>query len=164
VVVLNNDVLCHPDCINRLARRIERNDVALATAVDVRETVSAPEEVFRIPPGAHDHLAETDHPNFSAFILHRHCWETVGPFDEAFFPAYFEDNDYHRRIALAGLRAVAHPPAIFYHYGSRTQNESCPTPVVPGDAFERNRDYYIRKWGGPPGAESFTAPFGKAEA
>jgi len=162
VVVLNNDILCHPECINRLARRMEQNDVAMATALDVRGEVGAPEEVLRIPANAKDGVAESEHPNFSAFILNRHCWETVGAFDEGFFPAYFEDNDYHRRIVLAGFRAVVHPPAMFYHYGSRTQNESGAGPVVSGDLFQRNRAYYVRKWGGPPGAESFTTPFGAA--
>jgi GT2 family glycosyltransferase len=160
VLVLNNDILCHPECINRMARRMQRNDVALATAFDVREEVAAPEDVFRIPADSKDGVAESAHPNFSAFALTRDCWETVGTFDEGFFPAYFEDNDYHRRIVLAGLKAVAHPPAMFYHYGSRTQNESGASPVVPGDLFEKNRAYYASKWGGPPGAESYATPFG----
>ncbi len=159
VVVLNNDILCHPDCIDRLARRMERNDIGMATALDVRDEVSAPEDVFAIPGSAKDGVAESEHPNFSAFVLSRHCWETVGAFDEQFFPAYFEDNDYHRRIVLAGLRAVVHPPAMFYHFGSRTQNESCSSPIVSGGAFDKNRDYYIKKWGGPPGAETFDTPF-----
>jgi GT2 family glycosyltransferase len=160
VAVLNNDILCHPDCIDRLARRMERNDVAMATALDVRGEVSAPEDVLAIPADSKDGVAESEYPNFAAFMLSRHAWETVGPFDEEFFPAYFEDNDYHRRILLAGLRAVVHPPAMFYHFGSRTQNESGGGPVVSGALFDRNRERYLRKWGGPPGAERFAAPFG----
>jgi GT2 family glycosyltransferase len=160
VAVLNNDILCHPACLDRLAQRMERNDIAIATALDIRGEVAAPEDIFTIPPDAKDGAAESEHPNFSAFMLNRHCWETVGRFDEQFSPAYFEDNDYHRRIVLAGLRAVVHPPAMFYHFGSRTQNESCPAPIVSGGAFDRIRDYYVRKWGGPPGAETFTSPFG----
>jgi GT2 family glycosyltransferase len=159
VVVLNNDILCHPACIDRLARRIEQNDVGIASALDIRGEVARPEDVFAIPGNSKDGVAESEHPNFSAFALNRRCWETVGPFDEKFFPAYFEDNDYHRRVVLAGLKAVVHPPAMFYHYGSRTQNESGAGAVVSGSAFDKNRDYYLRKWGGHPGAERFTRPF-----
>lgn len=160
VAVLNNDILCHPGCIDRLARRMGDNNIAMATALDVRGEVGAPEEVLTIPDDAKDGVAESEHPNFSAFMLSRHCWNTVGPFDDGFFPAYFEDNDYHRRIVLAGLRAIVHPPAMFYHFGSRTQNESKGLPVVSSETFERNRAYYVKKWGGPPGAEKFSTQFG----
>jgi GT2 family glycosyltransferase len=115
-----------------------------------------------IPAESKAAAAESEHPNFAAFMLGHACWESVGPFDEGFFPAYFEDNDYHRRIQLAGLRAVVHPPAMFYHFGSQTQNESVARPVVTSEMFERNRDRYVRKWGGLPGAERLAAPFGGA--
>jgi len=84
----------------------------------------------------------------------------VGSFDERLYPAYFEDNDYHYRIRLAGMRAITHPPAMFYHYGSRTQNEAGGAPLVPGNVFDENRRRYIQKWGGPPGCEQFRKPFG----
>jgi GT2 family glycosyltransferase len=160
VAVLNNDIVCHPECLDRLAHRMERGDVALATALDVRGEVASPEELATISAESKDGVPESEHPDFAAFVLSRTCWETVGTFDEDFFPAYFEDNDYHRRIMLAGLRAVVHPPAMFYHFGSRTQNESGAAPVVSGSMFERNRDRYLRKWGGLPGAENFHVPFG----
>ena len=93
-------------------------------------------------------------------MLSRRCRDVVGPFDERFYPAYFEDNDYHYRIQLAGLRAVTYPPAMFYHYGSRTQNEATAVPLVPGSVFDENRRRYVQKWGGPPGQEQFRNPFG----
>jgi GT2 family glycosyltransferase len=159
VAVLNNDILLHPDCLDQLVGRMERNDVGLVSALDIRGEVTAPEEVFRVPSTAKDDVAESDHPNFSAFLVSRRCWEQVGSFDENFYPAYFEDNDYHHRIVVAGLRAVVYPRAMFYHYGSRTQNEACASPIVPGSVFDRNYRYYIKKWGGPPGHEQFRQPF-----
>jgi GT2 family glycosyltransferase len=161
VAVLNNDVLLHPDCLDRMVARMERNDLALVSALDVRGEVRGPEDVFQISSSAKIDVPESEHPNFSAFLVSRRCWELVGEFDEAFCPAYFEDNDYHYRIVLAGLRAIVYPPAMFYHYGSRTQNEACGGPIVPGSRFEENHRYYLRKWGGPPGAEQFREPFGR---
>jgi hypothetical protein len=49
---------------------------------------------------------------------------------------------------------------VFIHYGSRTQNQSnTAQPVVSGDKFRANEQYFIRKWGGPPSHERFTKPF-----
>ena len=162
VLVLNNDILLHPACIDRLVQRMQQDHgaVGLVSALDVRGEVGAPEDVFSIPADSKTGVAESDHPNFSAFLLSRRCFDLVGQFDEAYYPAYFEDNDYHYRILLAGLRAVVHPPAMFYHHGSRTQNEARASPIVPGSVFEENRVYYVRKWGGPPGREKFGEPFG----
>jgi O-antigen biosynthesis protein len=159
VAVLNNDILLHPNCLDCLVERIARDDVAMVTALDVRGELAAPEEVFYIPASAKAEVPESGDANFSAFLIGRRCWDLVGRFDEKFHPAYFEDNDYHYRLLLTGLRAIVYPPAMFYHYGSRTQYEAKSTPVVSGSAFDANRNYYIRKWGGPPGVEQFRKPF-----
>ena len=103
-------------------------------------------------------MPESDHPNFAAFLLSRECWERVGPFDEKFYPAYFEDNDYHYRIQLEGWRAITHPPAMFYHYGSRTQNEACSAPLGPWQRSRRKPAALSESGGGPPGGEQFQKP------
>lgn len=166
VLVLNNDVLLHPECVDRLVDRFERgtNGVGMVSAFDVRGEVSTPVDVFGMAAAVKEQVEESDHPNFSAFMLNRTCWEAVGEFDETFYPAYFEDNDYHYRMQLAGLRGIVHPPAMFYHFGSRTQNEARAAPIVAGAAFERNRSYYVEKWGGTPGEERYRSPFGRLSA
>jgi GT2 family glycosyltransferase len=162
VLVLNNDVLLHAECVDRLVDRFERdsNGLGMVSALDVRGEIRTPEDLWRLEAASKEHVEESEHPNFSAFMLNRRCWETVGEFDENFFPAYFEDNDYHYRMQLADLRAIVHPQALFYHFGSRTQNEARSTPIVQGEMFERNRSYYVRKWGGPPRQEQHRYPFG----
>lgn len=109
----------------------------------------------------YDHLrfAEfPESPDFACFVVdpiqfvHRFGW-----FDESFTPAYFEDNDMHYRIRMAGGRAVKHTKAPFFHKGSVTQNWDG-HQVVNGSMFEDNRRYYIWKWGGPPGEETRTIP------
>jgi GT2 family glycosyltransferase len=93
--------------------------------------------------------------------LNQECWDIVGEFDEVFAPAYFEDNDYHYRIQLAGLLAVLYPPAMFYHFGSRTQLEANENgrAMVSAPSFENNRAFYIKKWGGMPGQEKWEHPY-----
>lgn len=41
-----------------------------------------------------------------AFAITRTAFESVGYFDEVFWPAYMEDVDYHWRVRLAGLKVL----------------------------------------------------------
>lgn len=162
VFIINNDVVLREDSIDKLIERFESesadSNLVMATCMDI--TAEAfPDNMASLNK---DGVPEAEHPCFSAFMINRRCWEKVGEFDEAFKPAYFEDNDYHRRIKLAGMKAVVYPPSMFYHYGSRTQNEASEDgrPIVPGPVFENNRAYYSAKWGGIPGSETHDHPFG----
>jgi GT2 family glycosyltransferase len=83
-----------------------------------------------------------------------------GTFDENFRPAYFEDNDMRYRIKLSGLKSYIHTEAVAHHYGSQTQYADRNNPVCPPHMFEENRRYYIEKWGGQPGQEVCTTPYG----
>lgn len=164
-LILNNDVLLHPRAIDALIERFEKGDedVVMVTMFDMRGELPLPAQIFLQADNAKDNVEEAESPCFSGFMMNRKCWEDVGEFDEKFFPAYFEDNDYHYRIKLAGLKAIMYPPAMFYHYGSKTQTESGSEYVVKSPQFENNRSYYIRKWGGPPGEEKYTMPFNRQE-
>lgn len=161
VFIINNDVIFHEQCIDRLVDRLNKGNVVLASALDVRGECQVPEEVYglKLKVG----LKESQSPNFSAFMITKELIEKVGWFDEGFDPAYFEDNDMHYRIKTAGLKAVCHPLAMFYHFGSRTQGDiRYPGGLVPGSQFLQCRDYFIQKWGGEPGSEKFNHPFGDA--
>lgn len=164
-LVCNNDIVLHPEAIWRISERFGKEDVAMVTCMDVRGEVTErqlnPLGVSQISAKDKEGVEESNHPNFSAFALSRECWEMVGEFDELFEPAYFEDNDYHYRMKLAGVKAVVYPPALFYHYGSRTQNEANETglPCVSGGMFENSRALYVKKWGGVPGEEKFISPY-----
>jgi GT2 family glycosyltransferase len=172
IVVLNNDVLLHPEAIDKLVEKFEQGwlynlkdsieeknigNIAMLTCFDVRGECKEPKDLFTIE--SHENTPESEHPNFSAFMINKECWDKIGEFDEKFMPCYFEDNDYHHRIQLAEMKAICVPTAMFYHFGSRTQNEALSQPICSSPAFERNRQYYKFKWGGVPGAETFPKPF-----
>jgi GT2 family glycosyltransferase len=96
---------------------------------------------------------------FSLFMQRPSVRQDVGWYDENFFPAYFEDNDYMRRLALAHV-ATLHIDAEATHDGSASLH------VLPaaeqrafGGHFEGLRRYYVRKWGGQPNSERFDKPF-----
>lgn len=89
--------------------------------------------------------------------------QKVGLFDEQFFPAYFEDNDYARRMMLTGLvyRNMV-MGAKYEHYTSSTVLSFSPEQKIKHDEqFGGNREKYISKWGGEPEHEQFTTPYGK---
>jgi GT2 family glycosyltransferase len=94
--------------------------------------------------------------NWCSFILSVDAYLKVGKFDEKFFPAYFEDNDYFRRMLLAGVtittNAMLNP--VIYRNSMTIQK----TPEL-NSGFEKNRQYYISKWGGQPTQETFSTPF-----
>lgn len=94
--------------------------------------------------------------NWCSFILSVDAYLKVGKFDEKFFPAYFEDNDYFRRMLLTGVNITNNAmlnPAIYRN--SMTIQKS---PEL-NNGFDKNRQYYISKWGGQPTQETFSTPF-----
>jgi GT2 family glycosyltransferase len=94
--------------------------------------------------------------NWCSFILSVNAYLKVGKFDENFFPAYFEDNDYFRRMQLAGVTIIVNPMLnpVVYRNSMTIQK----TPEL-NNGFEKNRQYYISKWGGQPTQETFSTPF-----
>ena len=52
-----------------------------------------------------------------AFLLtRRSTWESLGGFDEAFHPAYYEETDFCLRLWEQGMRVVYEPGAVILHY------------------------------------------------
>lgn len=97
---------------------------------------------------------------FALFGMRRSLVDQIGWFDENFFPAYFEDNDYVRRLRLAGME-IHEVAAGAAHVGSASLH--C-LPQEEQDAFSevfaKIRSYYVRKWGRrPEKGECFSKPF-----
>lgn len=97
-------------------------------------------------------------PDFSCICVGPELFKTMGRFDEE-FPLYFEDNDAHRRLRLAGFEALSYAP--YLHYGSQTaRREGNRYEDLIRSKFERSKVRYQLKWGGTPGEEQYARPFG----
>lgn len=96
--------------------------------------------------------------DWSVFILPKKTYKKVGAFDEKFFPAYYEDNDYHYRMKLLGMKYLQTPilNPFVYNASMTTQKE----PSLK-QGIEQNKEYYRQKWGGLPSKETFKKPFNK---
>lgn len=99
---------------------------------------------------------------FSLFAMKLSLFAEIGEFDEEFSPAYFEDNDYHWRIKLAGKDLTYCPDLKYHHHNSSTlESFTAEETAAHHKRFQKNRLYYICKWGGPPTRELFKTAFNK---
>lgn len=161
VFIVNDDILLAHGAIDVLVESMEKdNTIGIVTCRDYRKRfASSPHSIAGFTP---EESYISDGPDFAAFMIRPAAYEDIGPFDEGFKKAYFEDNDYCHRTILKKWKCVSHMGAAFYHYGSQTQNGG-PEPVVGGLQFELNRDHYMSKWGGPPGQEAWKVPYNASE-
>ncbi|MFL6227743.1 MAG: glycosyltransferase family 2 protein [Pyrinomonadaceae bacterium] len=101
---------------------------------------------------------------YSIFALRRRGVETVGYFDENFYPAYLEDCDYAYRLKLLGARASNVPGINAVHgeapyWGSSTILSDPTYRERNGVTHGNNFTYYRAKWGGINGEEIYPYPF-----
>jgi len=145
-IIANDDSYFIPGTINKIYYTIKETEAIL---------------VSPNPNGQHAAQGLIEGADFFNFIIDiPQLLDTCGKFDENFQPAYFEDNDMHYRIKLAEAKSYIHTEAIAHHHGSATQYADRNNPVCPPHMFENNRRYYAEKWGGEPGREVCTTPYG----
>lgn len=98
------------------------------------------------------HPQPVEQPAAAALLLRREVFAEVGPLDERFAPAWFEDVDYCRRLAAAGHTIFVVPAARARHFGGASLEH------VPFAEFialwYRNMWFYARKWLTPGQAEA----------
>jgi GT2 family glycosyltransferase len=70
--------------------------------------------------GQYDQSRVVEYVTAAAMGIRRTVLEDVGYLDEDFFPGYFEDLDFCRRVQEAGYRVLYLPRATVIHYQSRS--------------------------------------------
>jgi GT2 family glycosyltransferase len=102
---------------------------------------------------------------WSLFLQKPELARKIGWYDEKFWPAYYEDNDYHRRMLLAGEDYEGAVDAAVTHKRSSTIEAMSKEERTAFDVeFNKNQRYYGIKWGGPPGHETLASPAPNSEA
>ena len=135
VVLLNNDVYCRPDWLERLVAPLEakpRTGSVACLLVQPGERLidsvglCADRTLAGFPRLAGQPVARAcaayprlAGPAGAAAAYRRTAWEEVGGLDEAIF-AYAEDLDLALRLRSAGWDAAAAPEAVGMHLGSAT--------------------------------------------
>lgn len=102
-------------------------------------------------------VAEAEGHQFHLMSIRREVIEKVGTFDENFTPAYYEDTDYGQRIRNSYDHTFkwAKIKVDCYCVGNA---HGVNLAGVRMD-IQKNIDYYIRKWGGMPGQQTYFHPF-----
>lgn len=134
IIISNDDVIFQP--------------ITIETIITVAQRESA-DIVF----------SEQNGNAFSLFHLNHTTWKELGGFDECFYPAYFEDNDFFYRLKLSNKKIVS-AELEYEHVQSGTIKSFSPREMeLHHKQFNLNQQYYITKWGGLPHDEVYQTPF-----
>jgi N-acetylglucosaminyl-diphospho-decaprenol L-rhamnosyltransferase len=90
-----------------------------------------------------DASADVEQPAAACLLVRADVFDRLGGFDEGFWPAWWEDVDFCRRLRDAGYRIRYVPDAVFRHEGG-TSLGALGTPAFHR-IFARNRRRYVRK-------------------
>jgi len=157
VLVTCDDVLFHPCTVDHLVERAQDRGYGFLSAYEVQTRLHLGPRDLAALPVPEDGLDEQA-ADYSCFLLSAGLFREIGPFDEAFVPAYFEDTDYNLRLGLAGKPGMLTAYAPYFHYGGASGG------IAP-EIAQRNRDYFVAKWKGVvPWAEAFASTGGLLEA
>lgn len=99
------------------------------------------------PEDASPQIPQWDLPHMGAFMVDHRLFDLVGPFDELFWPAYFEDDDMRHRIKLQALRTFSPLHATYFHWRSSTIKELPKMRLLNKIYFKKNRQRFFDKWG-----------------
>ncbi len=148
VIVCNDDIVLRPGTGDTLAQALAEHPELLV--ISARHTPLSSEPADDLGVGTCD---------FGCFCTSARLLDIVGPFDENLWPAFFEDNTAHWQIRVAGFEAASCGYAPYFHHHNGTIKHDPARRALVEQRFPRLRQYYIDRWGGPPGQERFTLPF-----
>lgn len=81
--------------------------------------------------------------NFPVFIK-KEVWDTIGGYDTNYDPwGSNSDTDLQAKIHLAGIQTMRKRNVVVYHFS----NKSGTFDGTHQDAWQKNWDYFTRKWG-----------------
>jgi len=159
IVLLNNDVECPPEFLERLVAPLRESESAGSVSALLLEPGEHRIESFGLAVDStvagyprlrgEDRTAAQPHtpvligPSGAAGAYRRAAWEDVGGLDDGVF-AYAEDVDLALRLRAAGWEALVAADAIAVHLGSAS--------AVARSAWQRYeggfaRGYFLRRYG-----------------
>jgi GT2 family glycosyltransferase len=104
---------------------------------------------WRMAGWDHGETREVDQPMAACLMIRRDALRQVGPLDEAFWPAYYEDVDLAARLKRAGWGSLFIADAQVVHLGSAAWRAS---PWGAVRLWTRGKFLYFDKHHGPGAA------------
>jgi GT2 family glycosyltransferase len=158
LVILNNDTIVPPRSLARLLSTLDDPAIGLvgpvsneaATEAEVEPAYSTYDDLLvAADERAKAHSGElVDVPMLTMFCIgmRRDVYESVGPLDEQFGIALFEDDDYSLRVKHAGYRVVCVDDVLIHHFGEASLGALVPIGEH-ARIFAMNRRRFENKWG-----------------
>jgi GT2 family glycosyltransferase len=165
LVILNPDTIATAGSLDRLAEALRADDVGAASGLLLSEdglpqkgfmvrrfptlgsTLAEVLLLNRVWPGNpwnvryrcldlnYQNAQEVEQPAGACLAVKREAWDKLNGFDEGFFPVWFEDVDFCRRLRSRGWKIVYRPDAIFTHSGGHS---------VSGLPFRDRQSYWYK--------------------
>jgi GT2 family glycosyltransferase len=162
VLVLNPDIRVMPGAVEALAGLLDNNPKAGAVSgytndkylprpfpraiTFMKENLGFSSEKSLERP--HERIA-VDQPAAAALLIRREAYDSVGGFDERFYPAWYEDVDFCHRLKSGGWEIYFLPDAEFQHEGGYSA-ATLGTKAF-AEAYYHNQIRYAQKHFGPLG-------------
>ena len=153
-VLLNQDCLVQAGWLDALLDALDAHPkfgIAGCTIFNADGSINHAGAQLRKPSALGQHLTErgddqprvVDYVTGAAMAIRRSTWDTIGPFDEGFYPAYYEEVDYCYRARQHGLEIGYVPAATVRHlFSSREWQHD---PVKHWATHQRNRYRFVCK-------------------
>lgn len=179
LIISGNDVIAYPHCVDSLINMADTTDYECISALqfDVKDLTTHYPDTNKYFDGSNKifrdftatpweaftgYSADLSIADMQLYDIQNMClykssvFEKVGYTDVGFFPAYFVDNDYARRMVISGLKCCTLMNARFFHFWSRTIHQG--SGGSNHEYFKNNERHYRRKWGGNFGHETLNPP------
>jgi len=147
-ILINQDCILKHGTLNALASRLSKNSRIGIAGCKIYNPDGSLDHIgarVRRPDAYGVHLTEVnefargvEYVTGAVFALRRDVWNTVGSFDEGFYPAYYEDADYCYRARQHGYEIVCILDAEAIHLRSTREWQS--------DTFKYAADHHRSRY------------------
>ena len=160
LAILNNDTVVPPRALATLFDHLQDSTVGLvgpvsneaATEAEIELTYATYAGLIRAARDrARTHARralEVSMLTMFCVAMRRDVLQQVGPLDERFELALFEDDDYSLRVRAAGLRIVVAEDVLVHHFGEGSLGALVPSGEH-AELFHANKRRFENKWGVP---------------
>jgi GT2 family glycosyltransferase len=146
-ILLNQDCLVQPGWLDAVVQALHDHPeagVAGCTIFNADGSLNHAGAFIRRPEASGAHLTDrvadaprpVDYVTGAAMVIRRSTWDTIGRFDEGFYPAYFEESDYCYRARRAHRYLVCTGAHVTHLFSSRNGS------VIAGHTADQHRSRY----------------------
>lgn len=162
LLFLNNDAFVKPDTLATLMRALDEHPDAGAVGpkfvypdgrlqecgamISSCGTVTQRGKFLDDQPGRFARTEPVDYVSAACVLMPRALFDTIGGFDLAWDPAYYEDVDLCLKLALIGKRTYYCPDAVVTHIENATSADDS-HGLRLNSVVQINREKFISRWG-----------------